>query len=62
MKYLYKCYTCLHEFEKEQKLKDVLNHVKHSKVRCPICKGSTRKIINSTPIYFKGSGWGGDKK
>lgn len=62
MKYLYKCNICLHEFEKEQKLDDVLNHVKHSKVRCPVCKGSTRKIINATPIFFKGSGWGGDKK
>lgn len=57
MKYTYKCNKCNHEFDKDQKLEHVLNHVKHSKVRCPICKGSTRKVINKTPIHFKGSGF-----
>lgn len=57
MIYVYKCNTCNNEFEKEQKLKHVLNHVKHTKVRCPHCGGSTRKLINSTPIHYKGSGF-----
>jgi putative FmdB family regulatory protein len=62
MKYLYKCNTCLHEFEKEQKLVHMVNAAKQPKVKCPVCKGSTRKIINSTPIHFKGNGWGKDKE
>lgn len=62
MKYTYKCNQCLHEFDRDQKLANVLNHVKHSKVRCPICKGTTRKLINHVPIHFKGGGWGKDKK
>lgn len=62
MKYLYKCNICLHEFEKEHKLVHMVNTAKQPKVLCPICKGATRKVINATPVHFKGSGWGGDKK
>ena len=62
MRYTYKCNKCFHEFDKEQKLENVLNHVKHSKVRCPICHGTTRKLINTPAIHFLGNGWGKDKK
>jgi len=62
MTYLYKCNTCLHEFEREHKLAHMINAAKQPKVRCPVCKGATRKVINATPIIFQGTGWGKDKK
>ena len=57
MKYTYKCNQCFHEFDKDMKLEDVINHSKHAKVRCPVCNGTTRKLINHPVIQFKGSGF-----
>lgn len=62
MRYVYKCNRCNYEMEKDLKLNQVLNTAKSPKFSCPKCKGTMRKLISSTPIFFKGSGWGGDKK
>ena len=49
--YDYKCDACNHRFEEIQSYDDKPISV------CPKCKGKTRRVIHSTPIVFKGSGF-----
>jgi len=49
--YDYKCDACNHRFEEIQRYDDKPISI------CPKCKGKTRRIIHSTPIVFKGSGF-----
>lgn len=49
--YDYKCDACNHRFEAIQRFNDKPIDV------CPKCQGKTRRVIHSTPIVFKGSGF-----
>ena len=57
MIYLYRCNQCNHEFERDLKLEQVINHAKLPKFACPKCHGTTRKLINKPAIQFKGAGF-----
>ena len=49
--YVYKCDNCGYHFEQLQKFSD-----KPIKI-CPRCKGHVKRVIHTTGIVFKGSGW-----
>ena len=49
--YEYKCRKCKSVLEVLQKLNDP------PKKKCPTCEGPLKKIISSSTIQFKGSGW-----
>jgi len=57
MKYPYKCLACSHEFDVELKLKDVVNAAKFPKIKCPVCKGTTKKLPGKVVVHFKGNGF-----
>ena len=49
--YDYECNQCSFRFEKRQRFEeDPLD-------TCPKCQGRLRRIIHSTPVLFKGSGF-----
>lgn len=49
--YEYKCKKCGHRFEKIQMFSD--KPVK----KCPECGGPLEKLISTSSVQFKGSGW-----
>jgi putative FmdB family regulatory protein len=50
--YAYECSNCGEQFERVQKFTDP------PVTRCPNCKkNKVRRILQPTPIVFKGSGW-----
>ncbi len=49
--YEYQCNVCSHRFELIQKFSDPLAS------ECPACGGPVRKLLSSSAIQFKGSGW-----
>ena len=49
--YDYECNQCNFRFEKKQSFKD------EPLETCPKCQGKLRRIIHSSPILFKGSGF-----
>jgi len=49
--YVYRCEQCSHHLEVIQKFSDAPLTV------CPRCQGELRRVIHSTGIVFKGSGW-----
>ena len=49
--YEYQCLKCGHRFERLQKFSD------RSVTKCPKCKGKVERLISSSAIQFKGSGW-----
>ena len=49
--YEYKCKKCKHRFEQIQKFSD--KPVK----KCPECGGPVEKLISTSSVQFKGSGW-----
>ena len=61
--YEYECRICNHLFDRRQKFDD------EPVAMCPKCGGKSRRVINSVPIIFKGSGFyitdsrkGGDRE
>ena len=50
--YAYECSNCGEQFERVQKFTDP------PVTRCPNCKkNKVRRVVQATPIVFKGSGW-----
>ncbi len=49
--YDYECNQCQFRFEKLQKFDEA------PLATCPQCQGSLRRVIHSTPLIFKGSGF-----
>jgi putative FmdB family regulatory protein len=49
--YEYRCRKCGHTFERIQRFSDA--PVK----KCPECGGSVEKLLSSSAVQFKGSGW-----
>ena len=49
--YEYECADCQCRFEKRQKFDDEPIAI------CPECEGKARRVINSVPVIFKGSGF-----
>jgi putative FmdB family regulatory protein len=49
--YEYQCKKCKHRFEQIQKFSD--KPVK----KCPKCGGPVEKLISTSSVQFKGSGW-----
>ncbi len=49
--YTYQCRDCAHSFDIFQKFSEETLTV------CPECSGAIRRVIQPTPIVFKGSGW-----
>ncbi len=49
--YEYQCKKCKHRFEQIQKFSD--KPVK----KCPKCDGPLEKLISTSSVQFKGSGW-----
>jgi putative FmdB family regulatory protein len=49
--YEYRCKKCAHQFERVQKMNDPPIR------RCERCGSSVVKIISSSGIVFKGTGW-----
>jgi putative FmdB family regulatory protein len=49
--YVYQCDDCGHDFEAVQKFADEPLTV------CPECKGRVRRVLQPSPVIFKGSGW-----
>jgi putative FmdB family regulatory protein len=49
--YEYQCDQCAHRFEVIQKYSDAPIEV------CPKCGGTTKKLLSSPAIQFKGTGW-----
>ena len=49
--YGYRCSTCGHQFEVQQKMSDA------SLTTCPKCQGKLTKVIYPTGIIYKGSGY-----
>ena len=49
--YEYECEACGHRFEVIQKFSDAAIDA------CPSCGGRVRKLLSSSAIQFKGSGW-----
>ena len=49
--YEYECYVCEHHFERKQRFDE------EPVANCPQCQGKARRVINSVPIIFKGSGF-----
>ena len=49
--YEYRCNKCGHQFERVQKMSEPPIR------RCERCRGSVAKVISSSGIMFKGTGW-----
>jgi len=49
--YEYECSECQNHFERKQKFDE------EPVAMCPKCQGKARRVINSVPIIFKGSGF-----
>jgi len=49
--YEYECSVCHCRFERRQKFDE------EPVSMCPKCEGKARRVINSVPIIFKGSGF-----
>ena|SRR5690348_4114933 len=49
--YVYQCEDCGHDFEAVQKFSDAPLTV------CPECEGRVRRVLQPSPVIFKGSGW-----
>ncbi len=49
--YEYECSRCDFRFERKQRFEE------EPIAMCPKCQGKTRRVINSVPIIFKGSGF-----
>ena len=49
--YEYECNLCNFHFEKKQRIHD------EAVAACPKCEGKSRRIFNSVPVIFKGSGF-----
>ncbi len=49
--YEYECCLCNHNFERRQRFDEEPVAV------CPMCHGKSRRVINSIPVIFKGSGF-----
>ena len=49
--YEYECSLCNFLFEKKQRIHD------EAVAACPKCQGKARRIFNSVPVIFKGSGF-----
>ena len=49
--YDYECEVCSFSFERKQRFKD------EPVAKCPKCQGQARRVINSVPVIFKGSGF-----
>jgi len=49
--YEYECSACHCHFERKQNFDD------EPVAMCPECQGKARRVIHSTPIIFKGSGF-----
>ncbi|HET7095138.1 MAG TPA: FmdB family zinc ribbon protein [Thermomicrobiales bacterium] len=49
--YVYQCDDCGHDFEAVQKFADEPLSV------CPECQGRVRRVLQPSPVIFKGSGW-----
>ncbi|SDN45051.1 putative regulatory protein, FmdB family [Desulfonauticus submarinus] len=49
--YEYQCKECGHVFEEWQKNFD------EQDIPCPVCGGSTHRLISNTSFVLKGSGW-----
>ena len=49
--YEYECGLCQFRFERKQRFDD------EPVAMCPNCKGKARRVINSVPVIFKGSGF-----
>ncbi|HEU5431397.1 MAG TPA: FmdB family zinc ribbon protein [Thermomicrobiales bacterium] len=49
--YVYQCDDCGHDFEAVQRFADEPLTV------CPECNGRVRRVLQPSPVIFKGSGW-----
>lgn len=49
--YEYQCKKCKHRFEKIQQFSD------KPLTKCPECGGALEKLISTSSVQFKGSGW-----
>lgn len=49
--YEYECGLCEHHFERKQRFDEEPVAI------CPECQGKSRRVIHSTPVIFKGSGF-----
>ncbi len=49
--YEYECGTCHFRFERKQSFDE------EPVAMCPECQGKARRVIHSTPVIFKGSGF-----
>lgn len=49
--YEYECSDCNYQFERKQRFDEEPVAI------CPECRGKCRRVINSVPIIFKGSGF-----
>lgn len=49
--YAYRCTICEHRFDAVQRM------AADSLTECPTCGGFIRRMIQSVPVVFKGSGW-----
>ena len=49
--YEYECNVCHFHFERKQRFDE------EPIAMCPKCQGKARRVINSVPIIFKGSGF-----
>ncbi len=49
--YEYECSQCDFRFERKQRFEE------EPIAMCPKCQGKARRVINSVPIIFKGSGF-----
>ena len=49
--YEYECCLCQYHFERRQRFDEEPVAV------CPMCHGKARRVINSIPVIFKGSGF-----
>ena len=50
-RYDYECTSCGHKFELKQ------SFTSEPVADCPECRNESRRVINSVPVVFKGSGW-----
>jgi len=49
--YDYECSLCEHVFERKQRFDEEPVAI------CPRCEGKARRVLNSVPVIFKGSGF-----
>lgn len=49
--YEYECRDCCYHFERKQRFDE------EPVAMCPQCRGKARRVINSVPVIFKGSGF-----